>query len=68
MAHCAMSGCKNEVVGGFQQIVAAATNDDPHGTVPGLKRAWCREHEAALRAGCFGKKGRWLTRQELSRG
>jgi hypothetical protein len=63
IAKCFIHGCTGRVVGGFQRILDAATIDDPNATLPGLKKAWCREHEQEGREGLG--RGRFLTQAEL---
>lgn len=66
MVKCWIVGCTGKVVGGFQHILDAATTDDPKATLPGMKRAWCKDHEQEAKKGLG--RGRFLTQEELKDG
>jgi hypothetical protein len=61
-----MSGCDKEVVGGFQATIDAGDHNDPHHELLGLKTCWCKLHEAMLRPGVAGKRGRWMSPKQLA--
>jgi hypothetical protein len=65
MAKCTLVGCKNRAIGGVEEILDASHLQDPFATIPGMRTAWCREHEEMLKSSTFGKRVRKLTRQEL---
>lgn len=62
MSNCSMSGCDKEVVGGIQMVIDAGGNNE----VLGMKTCWCKLHEAMLRPGVAGKRGKWLTANQLA--
>jgi len=65
MAKCALVGCENKPVGGIEEIIDAGDLNNPNATLPGLKTAWCAEHESWIAPQVRLKRHRKLTRQEL---
>lgn len=65
MAKCSMVGCDHKPVGVVEEIIDAGNFDNPEATIPGLRMAWCDEHEASLAPHALGKRHRKLTKQEL---
>jgi len=65
MAKCALVGCDNKPVGGVERIIDAGNFDNPNATLPGLKTAWCAEHESWLAPEALARRHRKLTKREL---
>jgi len=65
MSKCSLVNCTEKIVGGFQEIIDVGTFDHPNATIPGLRTHWCDTHESMLRPTILGKRGRWLTAEEL---
>jgi hypothetical protein len=65
MAKCSLIGCNEKAVGGFQAIIDAGDMVNPTTTRLGLKTAWCHDHRESIVADLSGKRGRYLTQQEM---
>ena len=65
MAKCSVVGCSNTVVGGFREVIGVPHMSDPYAIVSGMRTCWCDEHEESLISSVAGKRGAWLTPDDL---
>ena len=62
---CSEVGCGRNAVGGFRETISVSNVSDRSATISGMKTSWCNEHEKALMHGVAGKRGAWLTPDQL---
>jgi acyl CoA:acetate/3-ketoacid CoA transferase len=65
MFKCAVPSCKNQVIGGVQEIIEAGTLHDHDAHIPGAVVAWCEEHFKAAQKFISRPCVRNLTLHEL---
>jgi hypothetical protein len=67
MEKCALRGCEEKPIGGFQEVINASSSTYPNATIDGMKIVWCKSHEGMFRPDVIGKRGRWITAKELDK-
>jgi hypothetical protein len=65
MARCAVVGCEEKVIGGFQETLSAGSFQRPAAGIKGGKIGWCATHQSLLLSKTLGKSGVRLTVKEL---